>query len=141
MEAARTLYLWRYLQNTRNYPGWHFAADEAVCRAFADLIQRMLDAQYNCQKALTITAPTKEILRIPNNQGGEARWSSPHTLIIKHQKDKTPDDYAALEDSAGTVTISAGRRSLDLLKVCVLKIIEGENDYAIEIGNTELWFW
>ena len=135
------LYLWRYVENTRNYPGWNLTADEAFCRSFTDLIQRMLDAQYNCQKQLFITEPTTEILCVPNNHRGRAASKSPKSLLIKHQKDESLDDYAALDEVSETVVLSAGRQKLGLIRNCVFKILEGDNDYAIEIGNTQLWFW
>jgi hypothetical protein len=135
------VYLWRYLQNTRNYPGWHLSADQAFGRRFGDLIQIMLNSPYNSQKALTITAPTKEILSVPNNQGGRSAWESPKSFVIKHQKAENFNDLANLEESSETVVLTAGRQQLGLLGNCVSKILEGDNDYAIEIGDTQLWFW
>ncbi len=135
------LYLWHYVNNTRNYPGWNLTADTTFCDSFADLIQRMLAARYNCQQSLTVSSPTKEVLGVPNNQGGQAGWKAPKTLVIKHQKDKIADDYFSLEESENSVIILADCRNLELLKDCVLKTQEGKGDYPIEIGNTQLWFW
>jgi hypothetical protein len=135
------IYLWQYVENTRNYPGWHLTADEIFCNSFADLIERMVTAKYSCQKSLNVTSPTREILNVPNNKGGQAKWKSPKLLILKHQKNNIPDDYFSLEESEGMVIISAGRQKLESLKECVLKIIPRDNDYSVEIGNTQLWFW
>ncbi|HVE57460.1 MAG TPA: hypothetical protein VNB22_11575 [Pyrinomonadaceae bacterium] len=135
------LYLWHYIDNTRNYPGWNLTADKTFCDSFADLIQRMLVAQYNCQQPLMITLPTKKILGVPNNQGGQAGWKSPKTIVLKHLKDKIADDYFFFEESENTAILAVGRQNLELLKGCVLKISEGKGDYSIEIGSTQLWFW
>ncbi len=135
------LYLWHYVDNTRNYPGWNLTADKIFSDSFADLIQRMLVARYNCQQSLMITLPTKKILSVPNNQSGKAGWKSPKTLVLKHQKDESADDYFSLEESEIKVILSVGRQNLELLKECMLKIPEKEGDYCIEIGNTQLWFW
>jgi hypothetical protein len=134
------VYLWRYQENTRNYPGWHLTADETFCSSFAELIGRMLVAQYGSRQSLAVTAPTKEILSIPNNRGGAAKWKSPKALILKHRKDHITDDYFSLEESEDAIIISAGRQKLELLKDCVLNIPKNQ-DYSIEIGNTQLWFW
>lgn len=134
------VYLWRYEENTHNYPGWHLTAEETFCTSFADLIERMLVAQYSSQQSLAVSLPTKEILSIPNNRGGEAEWKVLKNLILKHKKDQIPDDYFSLEESENTVIISAGRQKLELLKECVLKIPK-DKDYSIEIGGTQLWFW
>jgi hypothetical protein len=132
------VYLWQYVENTRNYPGWHSTTDGTFCHSFADLIERMVTARYNCQKSLTVTSPTKEILRVPNNRGGVAKWNSPKMLILRHQKYNLPDDYFSLEESENTVIISAGRQKLELLKECVLR---RDIDYSIKVGNNQLWFW
>jgi hypothetical protein len=134
------VYLWQYVENTRNYPGWHLTADETFRRSFADLIRRMLAAGYNCQKSLNVTSPAKEILSVPNNQGGRAKWKSPKVLVLKLQKDKIRDDYFSLEDSENTVILTTGGQKLELLTKCVLKISK-DIDYSIEIGKTQLWFW
>lgn len=86
------IYLWKYLVNTRNYPGWHLTANETFYHSFSELIKRMKAAQFNCQKSLKVTSPTKEILSIPSNRVGEAEWEAPKNLILKHQKDQISDN-------------------------------------------------
>lgn len=139
-EQKGHLYLWYYVDNARNYPGWNLTADKDFSNRFVDLIQRMLDAKYNCQKSLEVTLPTDEILKIPNNQGGYAKCKSPKKFILKHQKDKISGDNFSFEESENKITISANSQNLELLKEC-FQNIRREIDYSIEIGNTSLWFW
>ncbi|HEV2915068.1 MAG TPA: hypothetical protein VGX92_17455 [Pyrinomonadaceae bacterium] len=135
------LYLWHYLEHTRNYPGWHLTADDACCRSLVDLIERMSAARWSSQKSLVVTPPSKEVLSIPNNIGGEARCKSAGKFILKHPKGIVDDEYFSLEENGSTVVLSAGGRKLELLKECVLKIPTGEGDYSIKVGDRHLWFW
>jgi len=135
------VYFWRYVENTRNYPGWHLTADKTFCDGFADLTDRMLNAPYNSQKSLTVALPTKEVLRVPNNHGGLAGWKAPKLLILKHQKDNVSKYYSLLEEIENTVILGLSRRNLEELKECVSEIPHGKGDYSIEIGDTVLWFW
>lgn len=135
------LYFWRYTENTRNYPGWHLTADDPCCRSLADLIERMLSARWGSRKLLVVTPPTKKVLGVPNNRGGEARWRAPGGLTLNYPKGKVSDEYFKLEEHAGEIILSAGRHKLELLKECVLKVPRGEGDYAITVGETRLWFW
>ncbi len=119
------LYLWRYTENTRNYPGWHLTADDACCHSLADLIERMLSARWSSQKPLVLTPPTKEVLRVPNNRGGEARWKSPAGLILKYPKGKVGDEHIALETNIDTIILSVGKLKLELLRRVCAKSSEG----------------
>jgi hypothetical protein len=35
------VYLWRYKENRKNYPGWHFTADAVACNALLELFELM----------------------------------------------------------------------------------------------------
>lgn len=134
------LYLWYYVENTRNYPDWNLTADEDFRDSFVELIQKMSQAQYNSQKSLRITSPTTEVLKVPNNRGGQAKWKSPETLILKHQKAETVDDSFIFDESENKIILTIGWEKLELLKECFLNIRK-EIDYSVEIGNAQIWFW
>jgi hypothetical protein len=101
----------------------------------------MLTARWGSQKSLVVTPPTKEVLSVPNNRGGEAGWKAPADVTLKYPKGRVGDEYFSLEESGDGIILSAGREKLKLLKECVLKIPQGEGDYSIKVGETELWFW
>lgn len=105
------IYFWRYTEGTRNYPGWQLTADRAFCDGFADLIDRMLNASYNCEKSLNVTPPTQKILGVPNNRGGSAKWKAPKLLILKHRKDNPSEDYSFLEENENAVEIGIRQTS------------------------------
>lgn len=136
-----SLYLWRYLENTRNYPGWHLSANNLFCESFTDLFKKMLSAKWSSQKLLLITPPNEKILRVPNNHGGKARWYSAKSLLLNYPKNKVDDDYFSLEEIEGKITIYVGTRKLELLNDCISNISKGKGDYSIESDDSQLWFW
>lgn len=135
------VYFWRYVEGTRNFPGWHLTADKIFCDGFADLIDRMLRSPYNSQKSLTVALPTEAVLSVPTNRGGAAGWKAPKRLILKHRKDGASEDYSFIEETEDAVVLSASRRKLEELKECVSGIPKGEGDYSIDFGDAVIWFW
>lgn len=133
------LYFWRYVENNRNYPNWNLAADEDFRDNFLDLLQRMSDAKFDSQKLLEITLPTAEVLKIPNNYGGNAKWKSPKIINLKHRKESAGDSFS-FNESENNLTLIVGRQTLQLLSECFLKIRQ-QIDYSIQIGDTKIWFW
>ncbi len=136
-----SLYLWRYLENTGNFSGWHLSADDLFCESFADLTEKMLTARWSSQKTLLVTPPSSKVLRVPNNRGGEARWKSAQSLLLKYPKDKVDADYFSLEEVQGNVILSVGTHKLRLLNDCILGTRQGKNDYSIGSDDSQLWFW
>jgi hypothetical protein len=136
-----SLYLWRYLENTRNFPGWHLSADNLFCLSLANLIERMMAARWNAEKALLVTPPTAKVLSVPNNHNGEARWKSAQSFLLKYPKDKVAADYFSLEETEGNVILSVGTEKLQLFNECVLGISQGKGDFSIGSGGSQLWFW
>ena len=122
-----SLYLWRYLENTRNFPGWHLSADDLFCQSFADLTEKMLASRWSSQKTLLATPPDSKVLRVPNNRGGEARFKLAESLLLKYPKDKVDADYFSLEDAEGNIILSVGTLKLRLLNDCILGTRQGKN--------------
>ena len=133
------LYLWRYLENTRNYPGWHLSADDLCCKSFVDLTEKMLTARWSSQKTFSVTPPDSKVLRVPNNRGGKARWKSAESLLLKYPKNKVDAAYFSLEEVEGNVIISVGTQQLRMLGDCILGISQGKGDYSIGFDNLQLW--
>lgn len=136
-----SLYFWRYLENTRNFPGWNLSANNLFCQSFADLAERMLTARWSSEKALLITPPDIKVLRVPNNRDGKAHWESPKSLLLKYPKDKVAADYFLLEEIKGNVVLSIGTQKLQLLAECISGVSQGKNDYSIGSDDSQLWFW
>lgn len=136
-----SLYLWSYLENTQNFPGWHLSADDLFCQSFTELTEKMLAARWNSQKTFSVTPPSSLALNVPNNRGGKASWKSAQSLLLKHPKDKVAEDFFSLEEVEGNVILSVGTQKLKLLSDCVFGIPKGKGDYSIGSDNSRLWFW
>lgn len=62
------LFLWRFTENVRNYPGWHFMLDRAGSISISQLMHAMSRTSGNCIRTVQISQPTTEVLRVPNNK-------------------------------------------------------------------------
>lgn len=134
------LYLWRYTENARNYPGWHLTADNQCCETLADLFDKMVSARWNSQKSLVITPPSEKVLKVPNNRGSLAHWKTVNSLRLKYNK-KVDGQQSELIQNDYELILLVDSETLWLIKECILGILKAEGDYSIKIGETSLWFW
>src|SRR5438093_904259 len=69
-KQAGATFFWRYTRNLRNYPGWHLATDAAGHRSMLDLLRRVsaTGIEPHVSRTLRLTAPSPEVLAIPNNR-------------------------------------------------------------------------
>ena len=145
--AAGKTYLWRYLDNEKNYPGWHLTADSPSCAALDRLFGLMATAKYSAQARISIIPPTEAQLRVPNNQGGRARWQSVDSLELKFDPDQPDDQLWSVEVDKNMLSISMGRAKLHEHKAGIADISKGTGDYSIGPDNDAayraqcLWFW
>src|SRR5438105_1048742 len=78
------VFLWRYLENERNYPGWHFTADDLGATSFCELLRAMGSFAVPSHRTLVVTPPTTSVLAVPNNRNGAAPWVAPDKWRIAH---------------------------------------------------------
>jgi hypothetical protein len=145
-----SLFVWRFQENIRNYPGWHLSADHVGANSIIDLLDRMLAAQWGSEKLLKVMPPPVEVLRVANNMGGKARWESPHSMLIKYPKGKVTDDYWSLEGDDELV-FAVGQTGLSLFRHSMTRLLTKEKDFSIgppdkmatraEWNKMCLWFW
>ncbi|MCW0386532.1 hypothetical protein NB722_001071 [Xanthomonas sacchari] len=129
--------LWRYLENERNYPGWHFNADPAGCQSLLALLDA-LAADGAGSRTLLITAPSKTELGVPNNRRGLAAWVAPEKLRFTLS---TTDDHWSFPVDAAPAALEVGSAWLAALREGIAGIANGKGDYAIGKGSHRLWFW
>ena len=128
--------LWRYRDNTRNYPGFHLSADPEGCLVLRDLLGT--GRQTTSTPLHSVDA---EILEVPNNLKGEARWTSWRRFRIQSFGDEAPETFEFAEDGE-TLLLTCSRAQIG----CILKGVEdmesGRGDYCIGgDGEHVLWFW
>lgn len=137
-----TVYCWRYRDNARNYPGWNIAADKEGCAELLSLIDLMEAAPYSSSKTIRLTPPTDDVLSVPNNRLGEARWTAARSLSLRYPKGKVEPDHWDLEREGDTLTLSIGEAKLRELRSGVEDMMAGEGDWGIGESDEEiLFFW
>jgi hypothetical protein len=132
-------YLWRYKDNIRNYPGWHFTADEESCRAFEELFGVMNDAIYSGSCEIPLSLPTERIVSVPNNRNGKARYSAAEKLRLKYDPSKINLWNMVFDGSTGLIEF--GKEYLERLRKGIEDIRNGEGDYAIGPMDKDICFW
>jgi hypothetical protein len=134
-------YLWKYRDNARNFPGWHFTADNESCAAFDELFETINKARNPGVYTIPLCAPTQKVLSVPNNQGGRARFEPAKKLKIKYSPSQ-PDEWNMTFKNS-TVTLNIGRNYLQALQKGIKDIKAGNGDYAIGPMEDEnrIWVW
>lgn len=131
--------LWRYLENQRNYPGWHLSADSVGCVSLLALLDAFTIDGTPSSRTLAIIPPTQTILAVPNNRSSS--WISPTKLRISFTS--VPFEWCFTE-SADPAELSLGSDWLAKLRKSVAGIVDGVGDYSIGHsggGSLRLWFW
>jgi len=67
-----SFYFWRYTENERNYPGWHFMVDAAASQSMAALASAFLAEGPHPARVLVLSPPSDVVLSVPNNKDGRA---------------------------------------------------------------------
>jgi hypothetical protein len=67
-KQAGRLFFWRFTENTRNFPGWHFMVDRAASASIAALLRSMAKSESPCSRTVVVSLPTAEVLSVPNNR-------------------------------------------------------------------------
>ena len=131
------IYLWEYTENTRNFPGWHLVVDSTASDSLASLVAFLNDAQEPIHRTIQISRPTRNVLCIPNNKDGLARFSVPAKLVIYF--DPTSENLWALECVGDVAEWRLGANSVTELG----SALADPNDYFDrKFGKDKpLWFW
>ncbi len=67
-KQAGRLFFWRFTENTRNFPGWHFMVDRAASESISALFRCMAQSETPCSRSVVVSLPTTEVLAVPNNR-------------------------------------------------------------------------
>ena len=85
-QLSQAFSLWKFVENERNYPGWNCHAPRTIILEMRDLLSLMEKCQYSSRKKLGVTWPSQDVLTIPNNRGGRARWKTVRYWILASDK-------------------------------------------------------
>jgi hypothetical protein len=146
-KQAGDLSLWRYGQNTKNYPGWNLAADQLGWESLLDLLGRMVASPWACRREVAVIRPTARILAVPNNPGGSVGLECPPCLGLELPRGRVGDRHWRLEADPKRITLEVGHSKLAELRAAVVSMPSSGGDYAIgpddrtEWRETSLWLW
>jgi len=105
---AGRLFFWRFTENTRNFPGWHFMVDRAASTSIAALLRSMAQSGSPCSRTIVVSLPTAEVLSIPNNRNSQC--VAPERLRI--ELDLSGGDAWTLVEDGAVVHWRLGAESL-----------------------------
>jgi hypothetical protein len=131
------IYLWQYTENTRNFPGWHLVVDSSARDSLVALVVSLNEAQDPVHRTLEINRPTHNVLCIPNNKDGLARFSAPTKLVIHF--DPTSEDLWALDCVDDAAEWRLGANSMTELGAA---LADPNEFFDRTFGrDKQLWFW
>jgi len=136
------VFIWKFLENTRNYPGWNLTMDTKCAESLEKLFNLMEESEYPSKKTLEIFSPTQKQLIVPNDRGGHASWKTKEQLILNFNKFGYENLWKLIE-SKNILELSFGKNKIYELKNAITGITKGEGDYGIcdDSGENILYFW
>ena len=142
LKISGQVFIWKYLDNSRNYPGWNLTADKKACKELSHLFDMMSESEWSLCKTVTTSKPMETELAVPNNQNGNAKWLT-KTAITFCIKPTQSENYLSITEMSDSVEIDLGRQMLHKLKEAIMSISSGNGDFSISDENQTyiLTFW
>jgi len=137
--------LWKYRENTHNYPGWNLTADKVGVESLLELCNELSSCISRCDyHTISVTTPTASVLRIPNNKYDKAKWIAPRKWVIRYVSgSEASKQWMFSQDAQETVTLELGYGYMQQFIAGLIDIADAKGDYSI--GKTykedRLWFW
>jgi hypothetical protein len=130
--------IWRYTENTRNYPGWHLTVDAPGAQSASVLVASLHADSPGSSRTVAVRAPSAAELRVPNNR--TAGIVAPEKLRLTSHPDS---GHWHFEEVSGTLAFSFGAAWVEPLRAAIGGIAHGEGDFSIGPPAREqrLWFW
>ena len=132
--------LWRYTEFKNKFGDWHITANDEGVGSLLELIELLRQSQNTEYRTVSITAPTKSTLGVPNFQRGEALVTSPNNLRIAVQPGS--EDIWSFPKTLDSASLLIGGSFVSQLVSGLEGIPRGEGDFAIGQGrDTRLCLW
>lgn len=129
--------VWKFIENSKNYPGWNICFDDHVRNSIITLLEKMNNSEWPSKKEIKLTNPLELNQDWIKNNGS---FSVAHSLIISNRKE--PSDLWEMSGNDSELTITFGSSKLNELKEGISKqlfdeAISGNQDSETNI----LYFW
>ena len=135
------VFLWRYRENRRNYPGYHLTADAAGCDFLLASLRRLAAAERARRIELPLAPVGPEILAVPNNRRGNSTVKRFTRLELVTEPDFERAHLRFTEQHPKCV-MNLSAAQAECVAGGVQDVAAGKGDYCIgEVRDQELWFW
>jgi hypothetical protein len=139
-------YLWEYLENRRNYPGYHFTATPLACEALQEHIQRMLETKGDKLSLQLAKLDPDDERKIT---GGQA-FRDFRKLQLLYQP-HSPERMTLVVEPERVVVLTFNASGANDLLLILHEVRQGRGDTSIRVTNlnatmkrereTSLWYW
>lgn len=139
-KKAGRIWLWRYAEKNRNFPGWHLSADKKGRESLITLIEAIGVDGSGATRSIALDPKDARVLSIPGRRVAKVVVPSAWRITVVG-----PDDTAwRFPETEEFAELMVGSGWLDLLAAGFADIQNPIGDYAIGIqgaGTSKLWFW
>ena len=132
------IYLWHYVDNPKNYRGWHLAADADGCKSLRQLLASFQTALYSTKQRIDLDQTDDRLAPVENYAG---RYRSYSRWEIQHSKSKHAADHWQLTADGNLVQLELGLDRVAELANALTQLSRGNDDFLIGDDGQELWFW
>jgi hypothetical protein len=138
-KQAGRISLWRYVEHSRHFPGWHLNADQDGCQSLARLLE-LFSIDCAGSRTVELAAPTEAQLRVPNNKGGLAPCIAPAKLKITFSQEP---DHWSFPPETEPATLAVGKIWIEAIRQGLADIPMRRGDYSVgpRQSSLPLWFW
>ena len=135
------IFLWRYRENTRNYPGYHLTADRKGCAHLSDVLTTHEGTRRPMTNSVTLAPVTPEILSVPGNSRGDATAVALASLTLLTDP-SYPDEWFKISDNGSACSLELSRAQAGCVLEGVTDILRDKGDYCVGgDGDHVIWFW
>lgn len=139
--GAPRIYLWRYRENRRNYPGYHLTADVTGCELLINALSRHENTKAERQSLIPLSPVTPGILAVPANRRGDPTVVSFGALLLSTQPGWAAERFE-LSESYPQCRLELSSAQAGCMLEGVRDIQRGKGDYCVGgEGDHVVWFW
>ena len=142
LRVSGGVYIWKYADSERNYPGWNLTVDLVASRELTQLFDLMDQCEWSTSKKIFTSLPTDDEVSVPNNRNGNAKWTTKPEITLSTRTTENPD-YWVIREKQKNLEIHFGKQKLKKLKEAIISIPKGKGDFSISDDSDEntLTFW
>ena len=144
------IYLWRFDDEVRKYPGWNFTADDDGCTSLLQLFDTMVNDERSASVEIALSKPSADIQALGPGIG-KGRLRAPQHVALQFPPMKVAANFWQWTGTLHDPQLKVGQRKLVELIGAVQSVAEGVGDFCIgaddhrehglEFANMSIWFW